>query len=228
MRVAICDDEVSAINKTKQFLSAYTDAKIFEFTSMAQIINFKDKIDIVFLDMMFGENSGFEVAEHLQKTNPNCIITFFTNYSVFMKQSFEYRAFRYILKEEPHEFIQKQIDATVNEYYSNNRRLQISYKNTVSYIDINEIEYIEMINHTAHINLKNDEKYLWYNTLENIMTELPKNFVRCSRSYIINLQAVKQMYNNQIILRSNTAITIGVRYKKEIGEFLKNIEKRNG
>ena len=227
LHIAVCDDEAAALNRTKQFLSAYNDAEIFEFTSFSQIVDFKDKIDIAFLDMKFGDNSGFDVAEHLKKINPDCIITFFTNYAEFMKQSFEYRAFRYILKEEPSEFIKKQIDDTINEYYENNSLIAVSYKNKLIYVDLNNIEYIEMINHTAHIQMENGDKHLWYNTLENILKKLTSAFIRCSRSYIINLNMIKLFSNTHVVMESGASITIGRNYKKAVIEAINNFEKRN-
>lgn len=153
MRILICDDEQSAIDELKQYLTEYDTAEIISINSFSELKSFNKRINIAFIDMQLGENSGFEAADYIKKLNDDCIIVFYTNYIQYMKQSFEYRAFRYILKEEPPEFIKKQIDDTILEFYTKNKTIAINSKDGISYISSNDIIYIEMFDHVAEVKI---------------------------------------------------------------------------
>ena len=221
MRIAICDDEQSAIDSLTGYFNDHPDIDIVTFTSFELLKEYCEKIDVAFLDMRFGDKSGFDSAQHILNINKDCIIAFFTNYSEYMKQSFEYRAFRYILKEEPPEFIKKQVDAALDEYYSLHDILTVSYKRGASYIAAGDILYIEMVDHTAEIHMTDGSTYYWYITMDNLMKNLRHGFVRVSRSFIVNQKMIKQIKNNKIFLPGGSEITIGRSYKNRRKELIK-------
>ena len=68
--------------------------------------------------------------------------------------------------------------------------------------------------------------YEIYSSFSNISNNLPSNFIRCHKSYIINLDNVTdiQPKNNLIIFNDNPDIHcyIGPKYKKNLMEVLQN------
>lgn len=222
MRILICDDEKSAIEELKQYLVEYDAAQIMEFCSIDSFKDFNERIDIAFIDMQLGENLGFEAAECIKKLNDDCIIVFYTNYIQYMKRSFEYRAFRYILKEEPREFIKKQVDDTIAEFYSKNRTVAINSKDGITYIDPKDIVYIEMFDHLADVKTSDGRILKWHSSLNRIIKQLPKNFLRCNKSCIINLDRITKISSSYIIIENTTKFSIGRSYK---GQLLKIADK---
>ncbi len=223
MRILICDDEQSAIEELKQYLAKYDAAQIVEFRSIDELKDFDERIDIAFIDMQLGEYSGFEAVEYIKKLNNDCIIVFYTNYIQYMKQSFEYRAFRYILKEEPREFIKKQVDDTIAEFHSKNRTVVINSKDGITYIDPKDIVYIEMFDHLADVKTSDGQVLKWHNSLNRIIKQLPKNFLRCNKSCIINLDRITKISSSYLIIENTTKLSIGRSYK---GQILKLADKR--
>lgn len=223
MRILICDDEQSAIEELKQYLAKYDAAQIVEFRSIDELKDFDERIDIAFIDMQLGEYSGFEAVEYIKKLNNDCIIVFYTNYIQYMKQSFEYRAFRYILKEEPREFIKKQVDDTIAEFHSKNRTVAINSKDGITYIDPKDIVYIEMFDHLADVKTSDGQVLKWHNSLNRIIKQLPKNFLRCNKSCIINLDRITKISSSYLIIENTTKLSIGRSYK---GQILKLADKR--
>lgn len=223
MRILICDDEQSAIEELKQYLAKYDAAQIVEFRSIDELKDFDERIDIAFIDMQLGEYSGFEAVEYIKKLNNDCIIVFYTNYIQYMKQSFEYRAFRYILKEEPREFIKKQVDDTIAEFHSKNCTVAINSKDGITYIDPKDIVYIEMFDHLADVKTSDGQVLKWHNSLNRIIKQLPKNFLRCNKSCIINLDRITKISSSYLIIENTTKLSIGRSYK---GQILKLADKR--
>ena len=62
-------------------ISVYTDSSQFMFE-----LGDNKQMDILILDIEMPKMSGFEIADYVKKSNPNCLIIFMTshvNYAVF-------------------------------------------------------------------------------------------------------------------------------------------------
>ena len=73
---------------------------------------------------------------------------------------------------------------------------------------------MKVIYHTIH---KNYETYSSFAKIENT---LPKNFVRCHKSYIANTNNIVNIESksNIILFASNSSCTIGPKYKNNLME----------
>lgn len=59
------------------------------------------------------------------------------------------------------------------------------------------------------ISLGRTEDFEFYGKMEDVEPYLSKNFVRCHRSYIINLNHIREIYNNRIILFGGESVFLG-------------------
>lgn len=66
--------------------------------------------------------------------------------------------------------------------------------------------------------------YESYSSFNKIQDKLPENFVRCHKSYIVNLNNIKNVdpVTLTIAFNNNTSCSIGPKYKKEFMEVIKN------
>ena len=66
--------------------------------------------------------------------------------------------------------------------------------------------------------------YETYNSFSKISNELPKNFVRCHKSYIANINKISDINNTTILFNDKNTMqcNIGPKYKNELMEVLKN------
>ena len=220
INVYVIDDELIDIEKMLQFLKTYHDLAIHTFTSYEQLAEHGaelSKADVAFIDIQFGTHTGFEVVQLLNKYNSKCIFTFFTNYSEYLKQGYEYRIYRYILKEEPDELISKQIKETIDEYYKLNKFVRISDNNQATVISLENVVYIETLNHTSTFHMINGEKHNWNKPLNYILSRfLDNRFVQCHKAYITNLSQIKSlMGKKRIIMNTGEQLDIGRVYKSD-------------
>ena len=220
INVYVLDDELIAIKKVMCFLEHYQDLDIHTFTSYEQLVEHRDelyKADIAFVDIQFGNHTGFEVVHLINQYTSKCIFTFFTNYSEYLKQGYEYRIYRYILKEEPDELINKQIRETINEYYKLNKFVRIFDGNQDMTISLENVVYVEALNHTSTFHMINGENHNWNKSLNYILDKfLDNRFVRCHKAYITNLKQIKSLIGKKQILMNNGAqLDIGRVYKSD-------------
>ncbi len=105
MRIAICDDE-------KVFAENILRKLKFEFGKRSQECSFvtvnrgeelldicsKEKIDVVFLDIMMPVFDGFNIAERLRQTKKDIMIVFVSNKENTVFSSYKYNPIWFIPK----------------------------------------------------------------------------------------------------------------------------------
>lgn len=96
----------------------------------------------------------------------------------------------------------KTLSISLNMYNSHPKQLSFSYKNTIYVVYLNDIIYIEKEYDSKNcIIYTKSSKYITNSSINRIMKKLDSNFVKTSRSTILNINYIKQ-YN----IRENTAI----------------------
>lgn len=214
MKIAICDDEAAGLRCLENHLRDYP-SEITSFHSAKSLLaDTACDFDVIFLDIEMEEINGFEAARRIHAMHPEKIFAFFTSHTELAPHGYEYRAFRYILKQDPPERIKKQIDDTISEYYRETKTITVSYKNKVSQIKIKEIIYIEIFDHVSVLHTLSGS-YDWYQSLKKIEKALyPYHFIRCHKSFIVNLHHVCSIVQNKFFLMTDqTLVSIGKSYK---------------
>lgn len=107
------DDEYLMLNMLVQALKASPDIKeIHDFSDCNEakewILN--NHVDIAFLDIHMRGMSGLELAQNLQKVQPNCKIIFCTGYSEYAIDAFKIHVSGYVMKPVTYQDIQTEID----------------------------------------------------------------------------------------------------------------------
>lgn len=225
MKIAIVDDEIIFVEKEYALIcEALRDigvkAECHSFNSVDDLIAANENFDAAFLDIEVGKTSGFAAAGHLYDNNPKCVIAFFTNYSRYLKKGYEFRAFRYILKNEPVQLIKNQIIEVINEVQRINKVLIGTYKGKKFNIPVRNIWYIETYRHVLTYHSKSGS-FEEYKELQTVNKELkPYGFVRCHRSYIVNVEYINSISENKIYLNGTDTdyIPLGRSYRNAVNK----------
>lgn len=108
---------------------------------------------------------------------------------------------------------------------SKNDLLTVYTGNAQKYLQVDIIDYVEAREKKVFLKMKKEE-YGMYDSLEDISKRLPHSFVRCHRSYIINMSHIDKMFlsENYIIMKNGDRIPVSRTYKKAVKEYgIKNI-----
>ena len=91
------------------------------------------------------------------------------------------------------------------------------------YIPLNQIYYIEAREKKIFIRTKQEE-YGFYDTIENMEKKLPENFLRCHRSYIVNMSKVTAVKVSQSLIevQDNLQVPLSRSYKRAVKEYSRN------
>ena len=222
----IIDDEPSSQTVLKKFIADVGFLNLSGICNNAieaiQLLDTKQNIDLMFLDINMPKISGLTFYKSLQ--NPPDVI-FTTAYSQYAIDGFEVNAIDYLLK--PFSFdrfltaINKVIDkkSTKEDISTENPFLLIKSNKTIHKINPNSIEHIEAYGDYVKVHLK-DSFILTNSTFSSILKKLKNHgFIQTHKSFAINLEKINRISGNQIFIRTNI-IPIGQKYKPEFLKFL--------
>lgn len=236
MKVIIIDDEPLAIDILVKYAESIDYIEVLKtFTNPIEAIKFiaNNEVDLVFLDIEMPMLNGVDLVESLN-SKPNIIFTTaFPNYAV---EGFNLDAIDYLLKPISYKRFLKAISKVSqnnskensiipsNQIASfNNENKYIFVKSDYENIKVNvtEIKYIEGLKDYLRINLSNGKFVLTLSNFNNILEKIEnKNFIRIHNSYIINLDFVKSIQKNRVLI-DDKRIPISETYKKDFFDKIK-------
>jgi len=208
-KIAICDDERFALNAiTEELHKVKSAGKIECFDDAGSLMERlgRNKFDIVLMDIDFKSAvNGIDYAEKLYVSSPKTKIIFVTGYSeqyiesVFMKKTnIEGYLSKPVTAEKIEKLFKKIEDRKIDE---ENRKLVIRQRKNMISISYHKIKYIESISHHVRIHTTDDLIEV-YSKLSEIQENLPDNFCRCHRSYIVNMDYVKRLTKEGIYMEN--------------------------
>ncbi|MGL5755869.1 MAG: LytR/AlgR family response regulator transcription factor [Paraclostridium sp.] len=228
IRIAICEDE----EETQCLIESYLhnilkniniEYEIQKYNLGEELLegNLKN-IDILLLDIQMGQINGMDTARKIREVDNKMEIIFITSLIDYIQEGYEVRAYRYLLKPIQQEELEKHVLTCIKEIENKNSYILIKNKSNTYKICSDEIKYIEvqkkdMLIHT--INKSFDVRY----SLEKIEKDLKLDkFVRCHKSFLVNLSYVENVKSNTAILESGEEVPVSrYRYKDVKEKFLK-------
>ncbi len=205
IRVMIVEDEEQIRNILKKMIEKTSDCEVVSSCGnfAAAISDFiKLRPDVVFMDIDLSGESGLECAKAITEVDPKVKIVFATAHSEYMANAFEIYAFDYLVKPFDLERIGKTLSrikslSTGKEILpkpeASYEKLVIRGKEEINLIDTKDIIMIEHSDGMSRIVTKN-ETFLTAASLSSIQEKLdPDKFMRCHKSYIIRIEAVKKL-----------------------------------
>jgi len=182
----------------------------------------KTKIDLVLLDIELPEMSGMEYLSTLQ-SNPVVIIL--SAQEKYALEAYEYDVTDYILKPITYSRFYKAVSKAYNRWKKDQNVLksknEIFVRKGSSLVKFNfqEILWIEALENYVLLNTLR-EKLTVHFTMKAILDKLPPDyFQQVHRSYIVNLNKIQLIRNNNLFITEGPEakrIPIGKSYKSQL------------
>lgn len=213
MKTLIIEDEAAAVRRiSKLILEVDSNIEIVEdLDSIESTLNWLENNplpDLIFMDIHLADGSSFEIFNHVEIIKP---IIFTTAYDQYAIQAFKVNAIDYLLKpikkveletalgkykkwQKPLAFDYKTLAREMNrdEY---NKRFLIRFGQQIRVIEFRDAAYFYTQDKITFIVTKENKRYPIDYSLDKIeeMAD-PRTFFRINRQFIINIEAIKEMY----------------------------------
>lgn len=121
MNIFICDDEALAAEKMAEkvqnsVMQRHLNASVVKFADVEKCMaSSLERCDIAFFDVDMKHFNGIDLARKLHSINPNAIIIFVTNYIEYAPTGYEVNAFRYLLKSEMENRLDRILEDALDE-----------------------------------------------------------------------------------------------------------------
>ena len=187
-----------------------------------------NKVDVLFLDINLNANlTGCDIADLIRKKNKNIYIIFLTGHLEYALLAYKYKTFDYLPKPIVDERLEETILRLIEDMALENSHF-IRLNNSKTLINASDVNYIKK-DGMKLVFCTGKENYETYSSFSKFETCLPDNFVRCHKSYIVNVNNVRKYRINENILElnNNCSCNIGAKYKTNFMEVFKNANFTN-
>lgn len=214
LRVLIADDDAGMRSVMRKII-----AKVEGFALVAEAgdgrtaIELVEKLkpNVVFLDVEMPEMSGVECARAIQDMNPAIIIIFATAHDTYMGDAFEVYAFDYLVKPFKVERVIQTLERARDRLGQRGEkpaatpvrrgpacavegRLMLRHREGVTFIDLQDILLVQREDRSTVLYTVDGERYVTGDSLAEMEERLNSDaFFRCHKSYIINLNHIKDI-----------------------------------
>lgn len=217
IKIGMCDDNLESIKNASKFLESEImqqdfNAEISLITDDQKVIFdaiYKKELDVLILDIDFKNNgkNGLDFAKDLRSVNKDFFLVFLSAHQRFIQLSFFVKVFDYLVKPINRETIEILVSRLKDEFTYNKKNFL--HLNKWISIRTNDILYIEKIGNKSHI-YTNKKTYNTTKNLNTLLKELPKEFRKCHRSYIVNESKITSIdkKNNYVYFNDNLSCPI--------------------
>lgn len=234
LNFALCDDNVSIANKLSKMLDSIFIKNnlpgeiVLVEKNPDNLLNFIDKnnnVHVLLMDIDLKSNiNGIELVNKIRKRNKSMYIIFTTAHLEYGILAYKCKTFDFLPKPITYERLEETIYRIFDDAYNSPKQfLKLDNKNT--FITEDSVYFIRKEGMKLVFNTKSRE-YEIYSSFNNISDSLPNNFVRCHKSFIVNIDNITDINykTNTVYLDNNPNIhcSIGSKYKKDFMEVMKN------
>ena len=229
MKIALCDDNPSELKKINDNIDAFLlsenlsdSSEIKTFLSADEVLRYTEQngqFDLLFLDIVMPGMNGIELAKELRSNDRKSMIIFLTTSSEYAVSSYQVDAFYYLLKPYSSSDIHSLLSKVFNKLESEkSTSIVVKESGKLTKIEIHNIQFLESIKHMIHFHLRDSSIISCYGTINEFSDLLlsDERFVRCHKSFIINMNFVKSLSSSYFIMQDKVIIPISRQSFKQI------------
>lgn len=217
MKIAICDDEIEFLDISSSLVEKWAkshDIKLtlYRFTNGDDLLlsHKTECMDLILLDIVMPLLNGIDAAKELRHNNQMVPIIFLTSSKEFAVESYEVKAFHYLMKP----IVEEKLFAVLDDFLRTTEKAKENFTAQTALgfckIIFHDVNYLEAQNKQVNVYLTNGTVIAireLFSKCEEIFSP-DKGFSKCHRSYIVNLNQVAEFTKNQIRLSNDVTVPI--------------------
>ncbi len=227
LKVIIVDDEPMSRSFLERYCEKMGDLEVagsFEDAGSALVYLHKNEIDILFLDVEMPDVSGFQLLDQMLYLPKVILTTSKTDYAFdafqygvadYLKKPIAYNRFYEAVTKIKESLTKKIVAAPAKNTAINLEEIFIKADGKLTRLNFQEILYIESLGDYVKY-FTATKNYVTLSTLKAVEEKMAGNkFMKVHRSYIVNLQKIKDIQDNTLVIEGNV-IPISKSLKSEV------------
>lgn len=216
-KIAICDDEMTSlmINQalTEQVLEEegieYEITTFEDMSGMLKGVSGEDSdYNLLLSDILAVGMNGIEAAEELRRLGDKLPIVFISSTADYALDGYRVNALRYLQKPVQIEKLREAILEAYNAQGKKKTVLSFQVADKFYKVDLDDVIYLESYGRDTEVVTKN-ETISVHAKISDMEQQVPADrFVRCHRSYIINMAEVKDIARYRFMTKNGIEIPI--------------------
>lgn len=217
MKIAICDDVKEFVDALCPLLEQWAERNsinltLYCFTNGDDLIAaHRNKcMDLIILDVIMPLLNGMDTARELRNENQTVPIIFLTSSREFAVDSYEVKAFHYLIKPVDELKLFRTLDDLLKTISLPQSHFTAQTDRGFCKIVVDDVDYLEAQNKEVVVHLSDGRTIVireLFTKCEEIFS-LENGFFRCHRSYIVNLNHIEQFTKSEITTGMNLVIPI--------------------
>lgn len=237
MRIAYCEDEPAQAELVRAMVAQWaesrkTTAEVILYESAEEFLFKNDTLvsktfanqtfpfDIVFLDIALRQMNGVALARAIREKDKRLPIAFLTADKAFAIEGYEVHAVRYLLKLVTMEKLGSLLDELLEAAEEDTVCITVGEKGAVRKLAESSICYIEVQGHYTQLHLNDGSIICIKESLAVVAAMLHRRelFVKCHRSFVVNLAYVEKISRAECTLCDETVLPVSRSTYHELNE----------
>ncbi|MEG2001329.1 MAG: LytTR family DNA-binding domain-containing protein [Evtepia sp.] len=234
-KVAVCDDD-DIFNDSfqalvKEFLSIHSISYQLDFFTtiegFAKAMAYNGPYDLVFLDILLGNDNGLDFARSMRASGQQTDIVLISVHPDYAIAAYEVAPLHYLMKPIQPEQLELALRRSLAKCIPHKLVFQTS--NGLLAATPDEILYIEIYDRTIFIHKTDGTRDALTGTISELEKNLPPfRFVRCHRSYLVNMTHIDTLIRYEISLYNGIKIPISKnRYRKVQNAYIEYAQQKS-
>ena len=223
MKIVICDDSIEDLSSIEKYLIRYlsahssTDFQVEKYSDPARLSHEISSLvfaDIYILDMIMEEHTGIDIGRQLRSAGCANPIIYITSSDEFALDAYQVHAVRYLLKPLQESNLFEALDYALSCTKVKSEPVYlVKTKDGLMSIPFSRIEYVENAARMLDIHLTDGDKVRSIFIRKSFDDETKqltcdRSFLQVHKSFVVNLNYVKQLTPNDALMDSGARIPI--------------------
>ena len=228
LHIGICDFSESNRRELQRLLTltlfSVTDYSFSHFKDGCELMQAYEQpgfhLDLLFLEIALPRINGLVAAAALRKKHVPVDLVFITEMKQYVYEGYVYHAYDFLVKPASAKTVGKMMQRYVDERLSRHTEfLNVYVQGSMQSISLAQVLYFESRKRKIAAVMERGELE-FYLTMDELSERLSEaEFLRCHRSYFVNVRYVAQVQSDQILMNNGERVPVSRSFLKQIRQY---------